>query len=73
MKLNINIHNHEGYSGDNPDTVLRNGESGLGYNDNGKMILVTSCGNCGDYHWLDVEDLAKQVKRMKTIKRRGAK
>ena len=46
------------YDGTQPIT---NGEVGLVVNEKGEgKILITSCGNCGDYSIIEIEELYKQ-------------
>lgn len=71
MLKRIVLDRHTGYAGDrasNEGRHLDNGDIGVGFDKTEKKnILVTTCSNCGDYNWIDLETLIKDVVLSKWI------
>lgn len=60
----IDLKENTGYADDwRNKKQLNNGESGIGKSKDGGLTLVTSCGNCGDFHWLLIDDVLEFLKK----------
>ena len=66
MIYRINLSSHYGYARNFGPTRLTNGQKGAGV-ENGRVVLVTCCDNCGDYSHVAVEDIPRTAEAVAAL------
>ena len=66
MIYRIDSSSHYGYASKFGPGRLQNGQNGAGV-ENGQVVLVTCCGNCGDYSRVDVKDIPRTAEAVSKL------